>query len=699
MPPAKDPPDQAGKRRRRVSDEGAEVESPSDRDDPAPIDNAPTTRATRSSARISSNKRAKAQGGGNAAADARDSSEEEETEKSDAAPNAGAAPNAASRTPSASATFSERRAARLTEKYGDLTTQESLDARAAKWTSQVYHHFRKPVLATKKDVYRDLNKHVKLCIPEKTTETQLITEYAQGVNYSYARLRFLLAMWVARRHRPFTIVEDPEFREILRMLFARVDIPSRVTVARDLNDGLPGKIHICLDGRASPNVISFLGVTTHWHENGKIEHIILDFIKLAKGHTGEYLAHKLMGLLEEFGIVDKVLGVTCDNASNNAKMLKEMKKLNADFRGPDARVRCFGHVINLVVKAILSQFGQKVKSEAIGETDKDISALDDPVDVEDDEEDVDEAREAADDDDIEEGEDQRPELVLTDADIKLGRLTLQKVIKLSQKVWNSPTVRAEMSAQAKAAGQKSEVLIRAVRTRWNTVMMVLERALELRPILFQVCDKAEFNKNQGVRLRRFIVDDEDWPILEQLHELLATFLEATLAISQSATPLIHDVIPWIDVMTKHLEDTRDNVDKLPIIRAAARKGYKILQKYYRHTDETPFYRIAMMLHPCYKKRYFVRARWPRDWVEKALSLLHTEWEMRYRNQTDPAAAEDSSSGPSHDANSPRQASEARSGAGSRASAARAARNMLASLTGADELEEEDALEEYLEGPL
>ncbi|PIL32390.1 hypothetical protein GSI_05636 [Ganoderma sinense ZZ0214-1] len=710
MPPAKDPPDQAGKRRRRVSDEGAEVESPSDRDDPAPIDNAPTTRATRSSARISSNKRAKAQGGGNAAADARDSSEEEETEKSDAAPNAGAAPNAASRTPSASATFSERRAARLTEKYGDLTTQESLDARAAKWTSQVYHHFRKPVLATKKDgtltsrfvciknpskhVDRalnvestgNLNKHVKLCIPEKTTETQLITEYAQGVNYSYARLRFLLAMWVARRHRPFTIVEDPEFREILRMLFARVDIPSSKL------QGLPGKIHICLDGWTSPNVISFLGVTAHWHENGKIEHIILDFIKLAKGHTGEYLAHKLMGLLEEFGIVDKVLGVTCDNASNNAKMLKEMKKLNADFRGPDARVRCFGHVINLVVKAILSQFGQKVKSEAIGETDKDISALDDPVDVEDDEEDVDEAREAADDDDIEEGEDQRPELVLTDADIKLGRLTLQKS-------GTSPTVRAEMSAQAKAAGQKSEVHIRAVRTRWNTVTMVLERALELRPILFQVCDKAEFNKNQGVRLRRFIVDDEDWPILEQLHELLATFLEATLAISQSATPLIHDVIPWIDVMTKHLEDTRDNVDKLPIIRAAARKGYKILQKYYRHTDETPFYRIAMMLHPCYKKRYFVRARWPRDWVEKALSLLHTEWEMRYRNQTDPAAAEDSSSGPSHGANSPRQASEARSGAGSRASAACAARNMLASLTGADELEEEDALEEYLEGPL
>ena len=82
-------------------------------------------------------------------------------------------------------------------------------------------------------------------------------------------------------------------------------------------------------------------------------------------------------------------------------------------------------------------------------------------------------------------------------------------------------VRAEMTHQAQAQGKKSEVLVRAVRTRWNTVTMVLARALELRSILFNVCNMAEFNKAQGVRLHRFIVDEGDWPILEQLYELLA----------------------------------------------------------------------------------------------------------------------------------------------------------------------------------
>ena len=82
----------------------------------------------------------------------------------------------------------------------------------------------------------NLNRHIKICTPEVTAETQMITEYAQGANYSYARICFLLAMWIARRHRPFTIVEDPEFKELLRMLYAHVEIPSRVTVARDLKD-------------------------------------------------------------------------------------------------------------------------------------------------------------------------------------------------------------------------------------------------------------------------------------------------------------------------------------------------------------------------------------------------------------------------------------------------------------------------------
>ena len=82
----------------------------------------------------------------------------------------------------------------------------------------------------------NLSRHVKSCDPDDTPETEMITTYASGVTYSFARLRFLLAMWSARRHRPFAIVEDPEFREILAMLYPRVQLPSRVTVSRDVRN-------------------------------------------------------------------------------------------------------------------------------------------------------------------------------------------------------------------------------------------------------------------------------------------------------------------------------------------------------------------------------------------------------------------------------------------------------------------------------
>ncbi len=106
-------------------------------------------------------------------------------------------------------------------------------------------------------------------------------------------MRYLLAVWIARHHRPFAIVEDEELRAIFRMLDGNVDIPSRTTISRDVREifamarvqvgkklrDYPGRLHLGLDGWTSPNVYSFLGVTVHRVVNGKMAQFILDFIK------------------------------------------------------------------------------------------------------------------------------------------------------------------------------------------------------------------------------------------------------------------------------------------------------------------------------------------------------------------------------------------------------------------------------------
>ena len=63
---------------------------------------------------------------------------------------------------------------------------------------------------------------------------ELLTSFAAGSTYSKAKFRFKIAVWIARCHRPFNLVEDPEFREILAMLYGRVEVPSRKSVARDV---------------------------------------------------------------------------------------------------------------------------------------------------------------------------------------------------------------------------------------------------------------------------------------------------------------------------------------------------------------------------------------------------------------------------------------------------------------------------------
>lgn len=89
------------------------------------------------------------------------------------------------------------------------------------------------------------------------------------------------------------------------------------------------------------------------------------------------------------------------------------------------------------------------------------------------------------------------------------------MLQLSRKVWNSPAIRSELTHLAAEAE-----LVRAIKTRWNTVTEVLKRALVMRDILAELCDKAQFNKCSGARLRRDLLADEEWEVLEHLWRLL-----------------------------------------------------------------------------------------------------------------------------------------------------------------------------------
>ena len=71
------------------------------------------------------------------------------------------------------------------------------------------------------------------------------------------------------------------------------------------------------------------------------------------------------------------------------------------------------------------------------------------------------------------------------------------------------------------------------------------------------------------------------------------FLTATKKICQNKVPLIHQVIPIIDIVSEALDEFIDDATLPPAIRSAAVRGSLMLNKYYSKTDESVIFRIAM----------------------------------------------------------------------------------------------------------
>ncbi|KAI0691891.1 hypothetical protein C8T65DRAFT_587061 [Cerioporus squamosus] len=130
-------------------------------------------------------------------------------------------------------------------------------------------------------------------------------------------------------------------------------------------------------------------------------------------------------------------------------------------------------------------------------------------------------------------------------------------------------------------------------------------------------------------LRGYELTRREWTILTQLRDV---FKVATLFFSRGS-PSIAAVIPAMDLIDNKLTDAaRESNDKLdPAIRTAAGIAKHTLNRYYKISDMSATYRIAMVFHPRHKLRYFERAGWPQHWIKEALTMVREEYDAHYRH--------------------------------------------------------------------
>ncbi|CAG7832857.1 unnamed protein product, partial [Allacma fusca] len=97
----------------------------------------------------------------------------------------------------------------------------------------------------------------------------------------------------------------------------------KAQLKKDLN-AAPGKISLILDCWTSKNFFSFHGIIASWiSESWEYKETLIGMDILNGNHSGKTLAESLFKVINEFGIADKILGVTTDNAANCDTMFKE----------------------------------------------------------------------------------------------------------------------------------------------------------------------------------------------------------------------------------------------------------------------------------------------------------------------------------------------------------------------------------------
>ncbi|KAA1125847.1 hypothetical protein PGTUg99_007977 [Puccinia graminis f. sp. tritici] len=342
---------------------------------------------------------------------------------------------------------------------------------------------------------------------------------------------------------------------------------------------------------------------------------------------------------------------------NNAVLVRDLKNLKwPRFKGDTHWIRCFAHILNLIVQSILRPFGTHKKKPTPQGQGTDDGGLDSGKDCSEDDHTEGQIRllarwdktspeeyEYSSDGESEVEPAQEDHDTLSDADIDNASVegdkdrytstsckeTLAKFRAIAKKLRYSPNSKAEFVETCRDKECATPHMVeRDVRTRWNSTAAQLRSVIRCEAAILEW----QRHKRHGMK-RKYFVDQNDFDLARDLVEVLDLFHEITLQISTAGSTQISNVVVFIDQITDHLSTAIINPDYPPALRNACRSGLKITNKYYSLTDASPLYRIAILLHPSFRDEYFKLANWEPEWIAEAIRLAREMWITHYKPQS------------------------------------------------------------------
>lgn len=311
-----------------------------------------------------------------------------------------------------------------------------------------------------------------------------------------------------------------------------------------------------------------IAVTCHYIDEGfNLVEALLDFSQVHGEHTGFNLAAKLMGILEEYEILEKINCITSDSASNNNRMVKELQILfndrGIDWPHKERHIPCITHIINIAVQ----DFIRVIK---LGEHDTTAYSLSDLLD-------------------------------------NVREIALH--IKKSDQAW------AKFESICLDVEVHCLKILLDVPTRWNSTHRMLERILYLRKAI----DRYVLDHQPELKT----VTERNWELLELLCAFLWPFKNCTEALESTKKPEVDRVYWAYNRMFNEIEDLKATLGRREARRQPWSKELIValeqmetkLSKYYERTGAPSVYVDAMLLNPKIKLSGFSGPEWERNDAE------------------------------------------------------------------------------------
>lgn len=392
----------------------------------------------------------------------------------------------------------------------------------------------------------------------------------------------------------------------------RQSFERRRQIIFDLVKNAKSSVHLSFDLWTASNGFNYIGIVSHFVDiaNQKRD-VLLGLPRLVGPHSGENIASYVKEVIDRYELGSKLGYFMLDNADSNDTCLETLARwypMDVSQR----RLRCIGHIINLVVRAVI--FGTNVsKFEA-------------------------ELR----------GVSEEFSFEIWAKKGAIGRL--HNLILYIRRTDQRRQVLRRL--QRELAGDDViftvEVLIDG-KTRWNSIYAMIKRALELRSAIELYQSRWQKPKNDPNHrdLTKDFLSADDWAELERFYEFLKPFYVLTKTMEGTANKpdtegghgAVWETLKIMDYIfikfKRAAEDTQ--LEETSHFKSGIDCGWAKLEEYYVKSDITPVYRAALALHPSYGYDYFERhwekamkkPQWFRD-MQSAVYALFNE----YRRQAE-----------------------------------------------------------------